>query len=81
MSADVLFQITTAKYQWRFEITVWQGRETFRIWPYYQTENGEWACGKRAYIKGDAPQMSLDYLASLIAALQRYQPDKIKLVA
>lgn len=81
MSADVFFQITTAKYQWRFEITVWQGRETFRIWPYYQNANGEWAACKRDYIKGDAPQMPLDDFAALIAALQSYQPDKIKLVA
>jgi hypothetical protein len=81
MSADVLFQVNTAKYQWRFEITVWQGRETFRIWPYYQIENGEWASCKRAYIKGDAPQMSVDDLAALIAALHRYQHGTIKLVA
>jgi hypothetical protein len=79
MSNSVLFECQTAKYLWRFEIVAYQGRETFRVWPYYE-KDGEWRCCKADFVR-DALQMSLDDFAALRAAFAQYGSSSIKLVA
>lgn len=80
MSNAVLFEYRTAKHLWRFEIVPWQGRETFRVWPYFKGQNGEWKPCKAEYVN-DALQMPMDEFAALFDALERYQHGTIKLVA
>jgi hypothetical protein len=80
MSNSVLFECQTAKYLWRFEIVTWQGRETFRIWPYYKHSDGAWRCCKADFVR-DALQMSLDDFAALRTAFAQYDSAVIKLVA
>ncbi len=79
MSNAILFECQTTKYLWRFEFVTYQGRETFRVWPYYK-KDGEWCPSKAQYVK-DALQMPLDDFAALRAAFAQYGNGSIKLVA
>jgi hypothetical protein len=80
MSNAVLFEYQATRYLWRFEFVTYQGRETFRVWPYYKRQDGEWCHCKAQYVN-DALQMSLDDFEALRAAFAQYGSGAIKLVA